>query len=105
MPFVDEFADMMDDKVQWEKFSHQDAYGVKNYAPPVSIPAREVRKPHIVTDASGREVVASGIIYLAKAIGIDPRDRITLSNGRRPLILAADSYPDEKGDRVEAVHV
>jgi len=99
------WSDLMLDTIQWEvAAAERDAHGqVASYAAPVSVRCRVVNKTRMARNAQGQEVVSTTTVYIDGAPGIAPADRVTLPDGSTPPIIAVQSFPDDTGNRYEAV--
>lgn len=111
MSWETEFEEFMTDTITREAYVSQNNYGEASYGDAVTLKARVVRKPEVVTTAAGevgsavREVVSSAKIYCVGVTGWSTRDRVTLPDGSQPVIIAVHLYPDENGEHHEVVVV
>lgn len=99
-------ADLMTQTVHIAPYASVNTYAEKSYGADVEYQCRIVRKPKLVRDEQGREVVSNATIWLATAPGIGTNDRVTLPDGSQPQILYVARFPDENGaDHHEAIYV
>jgi len=98
---IAEFLDFMPDTVTIDAYVSTSVSGTKTYAgAPTSYACRIQMKNHVVIDRHGREVVASGTIYLGSADvpGVDDLLTVPANYTRRtPPIISVDREPDESG--------
>lgn len=103
MTIETEFAELFTQTVTVEPFDMYDSYAQPQYKAGTEYTARTVHKNRMVRDATGKEVVSTATTWVYGAPGITVKDRITLPNGNRPVILSVERYPDENGDHHEKV--
>ena len=98
MTFISDLADMMTDTATWRALTGRDDYGVPTYASPgTSYAARLVRKHRMVRSLEGDEVVSTAQLWIGGTPAIAADDRVTLSDGSTPVILAVERFQDEIG--------
>lgn len=97
MGIVDDLADLFTDTATWEPLTGRDDFGAPTYGAGTLFSARLVRKHKLVRDAQGDEVVATATLWIKGAPAVDPDDRIILSDGSTPHILAVDRYQEFGG--------
>ncbi len=101
---IDEFFDLMRDRVTFEPFLGTDLYAKRSDGNPILVEhARVVWENVKTTDDAGQDIVAKGKIYLGGVYGITPAHRVTLPDGSQPPIVRVLKYPDEKGGHHEVV--
>lgn len=93
-----DFAEMMRDEITVEPQSTVDLYGKQSYGVGVSYPCRIMGEQRIRRDKEGREVVEQGRAVIYGVAVVDVRDRVTLPNGEKALIVSVDQLADERGD-------
>lgn len=75
--------------------------GIRSYGTPVNVACRiEATNRKVVFSTIGAdyvERVATSRIYLAEAPAVTINCRITLPDGRQPIILAVEANGDERG--------
>lgn len=94
------FRHMMPQTVTIEALSSRDKYGAPTYAVGKQYRARIVGKHELVTNAQGKEVTSTHIVYLVSNDDIKTTARITLPSDfdpRQPPIVSVGTYPDGKG--------
>ena len=82
--------------------------GLETYGAPVTVACRiEATNRRMLartrTDPSYVERVATSRIYLAETPLVSTNCRLTLPDGRQPLILAVEANPDERGDHHQGI--
>jgi hypothetical protein len=83
-----------------EPYAGQDAYGVRVYGSASTETCRVVGQRKIVTDGTGKQVVSSIQVYLARDVVVDVRSRVTLPSGTftgqssQPPIISTGYFPD-----------
>jgi len=97
-------AHLMFDEIVIEKFSASDGYGDSSFGTPTSYKARIVRKPRMVRSSTGEDVVSMATIYLADESGVTVKDRVTMPDGSKPLILSIGGFPDRNGKLCEVIY-
>lgn len=97
MAFADKFLDMMTDTVTWAVLTSRNDFGVPTYAAGTSFEARVVRKHKLVRDAAGDQVVSTAQAWIGGTPAINPQDKVTLSDGTSPPIIAVERFQDEVG--------
>lgn len=97
MSFIDDFLDLMPDSVQVERLISRASDGTPTFTIPVSYRARVVHKIHNVLGRDNQLVIARGIAWLATTEVVNSDDRLTLSDGTKPLIVLSATIPDEDG--------
>jgi len=81
-----------------------DVEGNPAYASSYFRNGRLVRKPMMIRDTEGREVVSMSRIFIDEgARQIDPQDRITLPDGSQPSIMAVFRATDAGGEFVATI--
>lgn len=95
MTLLTEFGDLLIDTIGWEQWAGQDEHTRPMYNIRVDLPARIEYKTKRILMPDTTERVASVMVYIAPTPVIDPRDRITLPDGRQPVIMAIDRLSDE----------
>ena len=105
------FDEFLTDEVTREAYTGQNDYGEASYAGAVTLKARVVRKPELIITGAGEassaihEVVSTAKVYCSGVPAWGMRDRITLPDGTRPVILQVITYPDETGEHHQVVVV
>lgn len=97
MSGINDWLDLMPAVVTVQSFISRNADGAPQYGSPVSYRARVSNKNQLIRDASGEQVVARGVAWLATVDPLTVYDSYTLPDGTTPKILAVDQTPDEKG--------
>jgi hypothetical protein len=95
---VEDFLDFMGETVQIAPYVATTVGGVKSYGADVPYPCRIQMGNHIVVDKSGREVTASGTIYIGSTVVPSDNDRFTLPADfpiRTPSVLAINIVYEE----------
>lgn len=108
MSFEDDFLDLMPDTVTVVKRraepNHVNEVGKAQYDEPgTERQCRLVRKPVVVRDVDGRELVASVTAYMGGDFGTTPEDKLVLDDGTSPEILEVWSPPDDEGAHHEVI--
>ena len=95
--------------VTLERYLSDDGYGTVVFAAPVVLRAIEDRKQKIVKNTSGQEVLSSATLTFldvaALGVGVDVKDRITLSNGTISPILNTGGFVDAGTTRPVATEI
>jgi hypothetical protein len=102
MPLPAALLAQFTDLVTHRPLASRDAYGQASYGAPTTYQARVVPSAAKIVTASGSEVVARTLIYLATTDLIDPADQLTLSDGSTPALLRIDRYPDRRMPHTKA---
>lgn len=98
MGIATDLKDLMTDTATWYALASRDSFGVPTYGSSgTSYAARLIRRHKLVRDARGDQVVSSAQLWLAGAPAIAPDDKVTLSDGTSPPIVAIDRFQDEDG--------
>jgi len=71
-------------------YAGQNAYGETTWGDGVSRKAVVVDHDELIRDAQAREIVAHTRLTFLTAVTVDPRDKITLPDGRTTPILRVD---------------
>ena len=88
-----------------ERYLSTDGDGKTTYsATATTHKARLVKKPRLVRNSKGEEVVSTTTIYLAEQISASINDRITLPDGTQPRILTPGSFSDRNGKGCEVIY-
>ena len=87
-----------------EPWLSKDKYGQPSFGPGVARTCRIEGKNKLVRALDGQERVSATTIYVYGAAGIGYKDRVTLPDGSRPIILAVEQMPDDHGDYYEAIY-
>ena len=96
--FLEEFGDLLHDKVQVELFVDRDPVGgAPRYGPPSTVPGRWVRRPRLSRQADGATLTSSSFVRIPVVLGLTPEGRITLPDGSQPPIISVETSPDENG--------
>ncbi len=64
----------LNDSVNWERKSGQDAYAQPTYSEGIAIAARKERKARMVRDSLGNEVVSDTTVFCQA--GVEPQDKL-----------------------------
>ncbi len=99
-----DFLELMTQTVQVAPFQGNNPNGEPMYGTAVSYSGRTVNKNKLVRSVEGKEVVSTAQTWTFGSPGITPQDQITLPDGRQPVILSVESYPDEDGDHHQKVY-
>ena len=101
-------ADLQDEVIH-EAWIGTNFDGSSRYADPVPRPSIVEKKTRMVRGIDGKEISSShyvGFLYPITPNGaedrqepVDPRDRITLSNGSTAPIVSLDGFMDRENDR------
>lgn len=94
---IEDFADMLKADITIEPFSSADGYGAPTYGTAVSYKGRVSERRRWMRRADGTEVVAMGEVWLKSNVQVGIRDRVTLPDGRTPVILDIARPQDETG--------
>lgn len=86
-------------------FSSYNSYGESSFGAGVSYQCLIEKKPRMVKDAQGKEVVSSAAVYLTSAPGITVKDKVTLPDLSSPQILSFGTYPNQSGDYFTVVYL
>lgn len=105
MPFVDDFADCLNDTATWKRFQSRDRAGSPTYDAGITFTARLVEKNRLIRAGNGDQIVSSSHVFLGTTDDtnleappdVDPEDQILLSNGDTPTIAKVDRPQDETG--------
>jgi hypothetical protein len=77
------------DTVTVEPFLGRDKYAQPSFGAPRDVAARVEYTPRLVRTIEGREVVGSTVVYTADQ-DITADDRLTLPDGKQPVILSIE---------------
>jgi hypothetical protein len=111
MGWETDFDEFMVHTVTHEPYLSQNDYGEEAYGPAVTIQARVVYKPELISTGAGeaasavRQVVSTALVYCSGVPAWGMRDRITLPDGSQPPIIQVRTYPDEDSDHHQVVVV
>ena len=98
-------TDLMIDTIIVAPLSSTDSYGKHGWGTPVSINDCRVQTgSHKITDTTGQEIVAAGLVYVPNGPTVTPESKLTLPNGSSPRILKVDSKADERGAHHIVIH-
>lgn len=100
MPISD-WHDLMPQTIEHRAATGTDAYGKPTYSgATTTYKARIVEKPRrVISRITGDDVLASTRVWVGGIIeDLSINDEITLPDGRKPIILTWELYPDEAGD-------
>lgn len=100
-----ELIKMMPQTVTVEPRTGVDAYSKPTYSAAASWPAYVDFKPKKIRKLDGEEVVSSAQIYVGGVSGATVNSRITLPDGRQPVILMVNKLSDAQGDYAEVIYV
>lgn len=99
----------LQDTVTHEAWTGQDFNGKPTYAVGITRAAIVERKQRLIKGIDGREVMSTHYVGFIRPISpngaagrqepVDPRDRITLSNGSTGPIVSLDGFMDRAFDR------
>jgi len=92
MAVAPELAAVMLDTITWEPMIGSNQYAEPaGYGTPVKIRCRIDGATDEVRDVNGLVKISRNRIYLDDVYPIDPKDRITLPDGSRPVILSVNN--------------
>jgi len=86
------------DTVTHEAWSSVDGFGKPTYASGVSRSAIVEHKQHLLRNSNGQETLSSHRLLFLEPVAIDPRDRLTLSDGTTASILSVNGVMDPSTD-------
>lgn len=88
-----------------EPWSSTDAYSKPTYTTSVEYTCLIVKQPKMVRTVTGQEKVSSAQVYLTSAPTLTVKDRVTLPDGTKPVILSIDTFPDTRGDYFSVLYL
>ena len=98
---------LLNQTVTIEPFASYDMYGDRTYGTAISYKCREEATQRVIKNIEGEDVINTSIVYLAptyidssgntQQTTVGYYDRITLTNGTKPVILRIDKVPDLDG--------
>lgn len=90
-----DFAELFPHTITLESYAGVDGYSKPRYGSPTSYTARVEYKARLVKDSRGNEVVSSATVYLMIVPpGLSDKDRITLPDGKKPVIITVEIQAD-----------
>lgn len=81
------------DEVVIEPYTGPNDYGEEVYSDGVTHPCRVEQTDKRVMNKDGQEAVASCLVILSGEVSVNTNDRITLPDGRQPVIIAVERLP------------
>lgn len=99
MAIARDFYVMMPHTIQVFTASSLDKYGKQSFSGSgTSYRCRLVFQSRMIRDSEGRETLEAGraIVYGTATVAV--KDRITLPDGKSPLVTSVEQLKDEKGD-------
>jgi len=97
MAFIDDLADLLTDTCSWQPLTSRGRTGQPTYGSSTPFSCRLVQKTRMVRDTAGDEVVSSCHVVIKGTPNVQPEDKVTLSTGGAPTILAVERPGDETG--------
>jgi hypothetical protein len=99
MAWDDAYLDLMPHTVIINDLSGTNRYGEEVYSTQATTyQARVLRKPKLVRDFIGDEVVSHTTVWLASTgPAIEATAQVTLPDGSQPPLISVEEYPDEDG--------
>lgn len=86
-------------------FLDDNSYGEPTYGDAVSYSCLIEKKPKMVRNAQGEEVVSSATVYLTSAPTLSTKDLVTLPDSTTPEILSIGTYPNKDGDYFSVLYL
>lgn len=95
-------AGLLNQSISLESFASINGYGDCSYNTAATYPARVERRVKVVRSLKGETVVSTACVFLDGSVSLDKlgRDRITLPDGTKPVILAIEDGVDGAGNTV-----
>jgi hypothetical protein len=105
MPFINDFADLLNDTIIWRQKTGRNDFGARTFGTGITFTARVVKKTKMVRDIRGDQVVSTAQVWIGTTDdtnldappNVSPEDQIELSNGQTPDILMIEQPQDESG--------
>ena len=91
------FRPLLHQQLLLERKVSVDADGQTVFASGTSVACRIFTRPTRLTLATGEEVIASDLVWVASGTGLHVEDRVTLADGRVALLKLVDVAPDNRG--------
>lgn len=93
-----DFSEMMPHTITVATASTLDKYGKQAFGTTASYQCRLVYQNRITRDNDGREITESGRAIVYGVATATVKDKITLPDGRTPLVTSVATIKDENGD-------
>ena len=98
-------SDLLRDTIEHQPTTGFTGAGAPILGPAVAYPARVALKQRTVVDKTGKVAVSKSQVWFAASVAVALSDRIRLSDGSTPPILAIEHLPDDTGARFTKVYL